>query len=43
MRKIVAVAAIVLTFYLIWPSADCSGKTEAECERIELINAGAID
>jgi len=43
MRTIVAILAIVFVAYVAWPSADCDRLTGAECERLELINAGAID
>lgn len=43
MRTIVAIVAIVFVVYVAWPSTDCDGMTGAECEHIELINAGAID
>lgn len=43
MRGFVALIAVALAIYLAWPSADCGGLIDAECERLELINAGAID
>jgi hypothetical protein len=42
MRKALALIALAIV-WLAWPSTDCSDLTETECERAELITAGAID
>ena len=43
MRAALAIIALLAAIILIWPSTDCSNLTETECERAELIDAGAID
>lgn len=42
MRKALALIALAIV-WLAWPNTDCSNLTETECERAELIIAGAID
>jgi hypothetical protein len=42
MRLTVALIALAIV-WLAWPNTDCSNLTETECERAELIIAGAID
>jgi len=42
MRLALALIAIAIV-WLVWPVTDCSNLTETECERAELIAAGAID
>lgn len=42
MRLALALIALAIVWFA-WPSTDCSNLTETECERAELITAGAID
>jgi hypothetical protein len=42
MRLTLALIALAIV-WLAWPSTDCSNLTETECDRAELIAAGAID
>jgi hypothetical protein len=43
MRKALAIIALLAVIVLVWPGTDCGDLTETECERAELIDAGAID
>jgi len=42
-RRALTILVLLAAVILIWPSTDCSNLTETECERAELIAAGAID
>jgi len=42
MRAALALITLAIV-WLAWPSTDCSNLTKTECERAELIDAGAID
>ena len=42
MKYAIALIALAIV-WLAWPNTDCSNLTETECERAELIIAGAID
>ncbi len=42
-RLRIAILALLAAVILIWPSTDCSNLTKTECERAELIDAGAVD
>jgi hypothetical protein len=42
MRLALALIALAIV-WLAWPSTDCGNLTKADCERAELIAAGAID
>lgn len=38
-----ALAALAILLAIASPDTDCDNRSLAECERLELINAGAID
>lgn len=41
-RLVAAIIALVIVA-IAYPETDCTGLSESACERLELINAGAID
>jgi hypothetical protein len=37
------IAALAILLWIAAPVPDCAGKSETQCERLAMINAGAID
>ena len=35
--------ALAILLWIAAPATDCAGKSETQCERLAMINAGAID